>query len=115
MATQFTRINDLLGNGGPFRQLSDKVISVTLVADTDATLTVPTGYNACIINSDGDVWVNKDAVAVIPSSGTFTENDSELNPLAIYVGTQEKATAVSVLHFISHGTPDVSVAFFQIP
>jgi len=85
---------------------SDTIYSGVLVANTEQQVTVPTGADFCIFNSTGDIYVNYDATATVPT-GTISSGGGELNPIKRYVGE------TTTLHIISDGTPKVTLQFFK--
>ena len=122
MTTPFLMTKDIGGYNGFGLPLSDTNYEVTLVASTDTSLAIPETFNIgsssstknakliAIITSDSgsSVWVANNATAVIPSSGSFAATTSCLNPAAIEVKGGD------TLHFISSGTPNVSVRLYWL-
>lgn len=92
------------------RNISTEVWTVLLTANTDTTLTVPSGFKLAIFSAELDFWVRADAV--IPSltamTGTFVETDAEQNPQGFEVSTVQTA-----LHFRSVLSNRLSVAFYE--
>lgn len=108
------------GFGLPF---CSTIYSVTLSANTNATVTVPstaaigaptaTTYNKFMAvfsySSAASVFVALgSAVAEVPAGATFVATNSVLNPTARMV------KAGDVINCISAGTPSVTIEFFAI-
>ena len=119
--TQYNIYSYIKGQNGFGLPFSNTAYSATLAANTDTTLTVPTGsalgapeatavnkYIAVIDYSVNNVWVALNATAAFPAGAAFATTTSELLPLGKYV------KAGDVLHFISATGADVSVTFYAI-
>ena len=106
--------------------ISDNIWSATLAANTDTTLNVPTdssigmtsgtpknkfiaviGYAMNVLAND-TTFVAVNATAAEPVGAAFAATTSLINPTGVY------CKAGDVLHFISRGTPDITVAFYAI-
>jgi len=85
---------------------SGDIYSAELTANTEFTLSVPTGAQIAIFGYTDEVWVNYDTTASIPTGG-FTKAGGEPKPKMRYIGD------VSVLHFIAPRTCKCSVAFYS--
>ena len=107
MAVQLHKFKDKYSNELDVTPPSDSHFSGVLVGSTDTLLTVPAGFQIAIFAFTGDVYVANDAVATLPT-GAITAVEGELNPTAWDVSN------VTVLHFISTGTPSVQVSFYTI-
>lgn len=110
------------GYGLPF---CDQVYSATLKAAADTTIAVPltaaqgapTAYTknkfyaviACTPSIDTFVSVN--SAAVVPVAAAFALASSELIPQGYII---KYCKSGDVLHFISAGTPDVTVSFYAV-
>lgn len=83
----------------------DAVYYKAMVGGSEKTLTVPTGANVVMFDTDLDFWVDYDNTAVIPSvdAGPLT---IERNPGLRFVGD------VTVLHIISAGTGGITASFY---
>ena len=113
---------DINGYNGFGLPASNTNYSVTLVASTDTTLTVPIdgalGQSSstskekliAIITHDlgVNIWVAVNATATLPAGASFAATASFENPAAIEVKGGD------ILHFISSGTPSISVRFYWI-
>lgn len=123
MPTNFSMTRDINGYNGFGLPFSVDKYSATIVADTDATLTVPsagplgstssTYSNKYIVifnyEAGASVWVALNATAEKPAGATFASTTSELNPSARYV------KAGDVLHFLTPDTSaQVSVVFYAL-
>lgn len=110
-------IRDINGFNGFGIKFSNSQWQCLLSANIESVLTVPTTGDAtyphllAIFSFDpGDsVWVSVNGTATVPSSGTFAECQSELNPAARYVSSGD------VLSFITSDTTDqIGVSFYAI-
>lgn len=124
MATQYN-IDEFIRGINAFGTLfCDAVYTTTLQASTDASVTCPsfapmgapnaTTYNkwVAVIKSTAadNVYCALNTTAAVPVGHTFASSTSELlHPL-----DAKLVKSGDVLHFISAGTPDVSVAFYSI-
>ena len=88
--------------------VSDTKYRVALAANTAATITIPQVATRAFFSfsSGTDVWVNYSTTATLPT-GTFTLNDSELNPNARY-----GLIPGNMLSFISPTNAYVQISFF---
>jgi len=87
---------------------STDIYSAQLVANTASSLTIPTGAEIAIISFvGGDVWVNYDVAATIPTSSTFTKTGGEPGPVIRYVGE------LTYMSFISNKNAYVHVCFYS--
>ncbi len=84
---------------------SDTIYSGQLAAEVEQTVTVPANADFCIFSANGDIYVNYDTTAAVPTS-TISEAGGELNPQIRYVGE------TSVLHIISDGGVLITLQFF---
>lgn len=101
----------------------DTVFSATLVADTEATVTVlgsaGIGNAAANINKFlavftttlSGAFVALNATAAIPINGTLQATTSEALPLG---KSAKQVKAGDVIHVISHVTPGVTIALYAI-
>ncbi len=134
MPTKFNMTRDINGYNGFGLVFTDTAYSCALAANTDTTLTVPTGssiggaaYPVSGIHAENTgtpesqliaifeynpgavVWVANNTTAAVPAGATFAATASELNPAARAV------TAGDVLHFITPDSGDVvSVLFYWL-
>lgn len=123
MPTSFSMVRDINAFNGFGLPFSIDKYSATIVADTDATLTVPstgplgssssTYSNKFIVifsyEAGASVWVANNTTAAKPAGATFASTSSELNPSARYV------KAGDVLHFLTPDTSaEVSVVFYAL-
>lgn len=111
------------GFGLPF---CDTTFTATLKANTDTTVAVPISSGMgmpaanvknkwiAVITSDNssNVFYAVNAVAAVPAGVNFAASTSELLPPISLVGKFCKTG--DTLHFISAGTPAISVAFYAI-
>lgn len=92
-------------------QISQQMYDTTLAAGVEQTLTVPGSapkYKAVLdFGKAGDVWVAVNNTATV-AGAAFATTDSRLNPKCLEVKGGD------VMHFISGGTPAVSVAFYAL-
>ena len=88
-------------------QISSKQIDITdallpstdiyyglLAANTEQTVSVPTGAEFVIFTATNDYYVNYDLTASVPT-GTISQAGGELNPILRYIGE------TSIIHIIS--------------
>lgn len=114
------------GVNGFGSEFSDQVYSTKLEANTEITLAVPltaavgaiaapqkNKFLAIIsVDSSDNVFVALNATAAVPAGATFAASKSPLIPgSTLYCKSVE---AGDVLHFISPGTPAVTVEFYAI-
>lgn len=85
---------------------SDTIYNVVLAAGVAQNITVPTGAEYVIISSTGNLWVNCDGPASVPSSTATTGANPELNPGGRII--QGKTT----ISLISSASCLVSLAFY---
>jgi len=85
---------------------SDTIYSGHLSAGVEQTVTVPANTDFCIFAATGDIFVNYDTTAAIPTS-TISEAGGELNPLIRYVGE------TTIIHIISNGGVLVTLQFYS--
>ena len=85
---------------------SDTIYSGELVAGVEQTVTVPAGADFAIFNATGDIWVNYDTTAAVPT-GTISQAGGELNPIHRYVGKP-----VIVIHIVADVACLVSITFY---
>lgn len=125
MTTNYNVDKNKLGVNGFGAQFCDTIYSATLKASTEETVAVPltaavgaataTTFNkflAIIACTPGDdVFMALNGTAAVPVGNTFAKTTSELIPNG-YIAKQVKAT--DVLHFISAGTPNITVSFYAI-
>lgn len=104
----------------------DDVYSATLKAAADTVVNVPltqvigapsaTSFNkflaVIVVDASADVFVSINATAVVPAGATFAKASSELVPANQLYAKSVKAG--DIIHFISPGTPSVTVAFYAI-
>ena len=123
MTTQYNVNKGVYGTNGFGSPFCDTIYSVTLSASTDTTVTVPSISGLGNINATNkpqyiavfsykaatDTFVAVNATAAVPVGNTFAATTSELNPPC------KKCQAGDVIHFISAGTPDITVAFYYVP
>lgn len=125
MTTNYNTDWNKRGVNGFGAQFSDTIYSATLKAATDTTVAVPltaavgaptaTTFNkflaviAC--TQDVDVFMALNATAAVPAGVNFAATTSELIPNG-YIAKMVKST--DVIHFISAGTPSVTVSFYAI-
>lgn len=130
MSTQFNISSNIKGVNGFGLPFCDTVYGVTLAANTEETVTVPSagaiGALGATIGKSGvtkdkyiavfnysgpngiEAWVSVNATATVPGA-TFAAQAAEINPPAKYV------YAGDVIHVISpHASTSVSVAFYTI-
>ncbi len=85
---------------------SDTIYSGALVENTEQMVTVPANAAFCIFSANGDIYVNYDVTAAVPTS-TISEAGGELNPQIRYVGE------TSIIHIISDGGVLITLQFFS--
>lgn len=109
--------------GLPF---NDTIFSAKLKAATDTTLAVPLsnglGMPASYVNNkwiavivcddSSQTYVAVNATAAVPAGAGFAATTSELVPYEQMYGKYCKSG--DTLHFISPGTPNITVAFYAI-
>ena len=78
-----------------------------LTANTNKTITVPTGAKFALFCANADIWVRVGGTASIPSGDTTDGTGSELNPSIRYLGT---ATTIGV---ISTSAAKLSIMFYK--
>lgn len=129
MTTLFSMTRDINGYNGFGLIPTDVAYSVTLTANVDTTLTVPSysaigagGYYnkptsngqptlvAIILPTPGsEIWVAMNTAAAIPAGATFTLTSSAMNPSAYQVNGGD------VIHCISsQSNVNVSVRFYWL-
>lgn len=125
MTTKFSMTRDINGYNGFGLIPTDTAYSVTLTANTDTTLTVPSpssignsttnvaGTPVMIaifyVTPGAEVWFAKGATAIVPAGSTFGATTSEGNPSAWQV------VGGDVIHCITAGTGvSVGVRFYWI-
>lgn len=124
MSNAFSLTRDVNGYNGFGLQFTDTAYQATLTANTNTTLTVPSGsalgrsgasinnkFIAIFTFDPGvSVWVANNATASNPGGASFAATNSELNPAARLVNGGD------VLNFYTTGTGvNASVAFYAIP
>jgi hypothetical protein len=84
------------------------IYTCALQADTDTTLTVPSGARVAIfgLSSGSDYWVSDSAIT-IPVGTTFSASRAMQNPPPLNV------TGVATLHFRAPSAAKISVAFYS--
>ncbi len=82
--------------------------NAVLLADTDTTLTVPTGCRFALIQASKgiDFYLAKDTVITLPSNNTFASTSLEHNPDAVFV------EGIVTLHFRATNAIEIVVQFF---
>jgi len=85
---------------------SDTIYSGQLAAGVEQTVTVPANADFCIFAATGDIYVNYDVTAAVPTS-TISEAGGELNPLIRYVGE------TTIIHIISNNGVLVTLQFYS--
>jgi len=102
----------------------ENVFSVTLAANTEATIAVPltsvmgnicaTTYNKfmAILTCDGTVYACINATAAKPAGGTLSATTSAMVPAYWPWGRVVKSG--DVIHVISGGTPSLTIEFYAI-
>lgn len=85
---------------------SDSIYSGLLVANTEQTVSVPSGAEFVIFTATNDYYVNYDTTATVPS-GTISQVGGELNPILRYIGE------TSVIHIISPYTAYITLGFYK--
>ena len=86
--------------------VSDTIYSGALVANTEQTVTVPTGADFVICMCNNDFYMNYDTTAAVPT-GTISQAGGEMNPDIRYIGE------TSVLHIISEFACKITLAFYS--
>ena len=86
---------------------SDTIYSGMLAANTEQTVTVPTGADFCIFMCRSDFYTNYDTTATVPT-GTISQAGGELKPYLVYIGT------TSVIHLISDTGGKITMSFFSV-
>jgi hypothetical protein len=84
---------------------SEDIYSGVLAAGVEQTLTVPAGADFAMFNADGDIYVNYDTTAAVPT-GSLAKAGGELNPETRYVGD------VTVLHVIAAVECKLNINFY---
>lgn len=89
-----------------------------LAAATDKSVAVPAGAtHAIIMGSLGGTYMKANAAAVVPASDVFDGTGSMAlqngAPILLQLGPMSDGTVISTLHFISAGTPIVTIAWFK--
>lgn len=79
---------------------------LALDAGTAKTVSVPAGSHIMLVNATGNVWVQYDGTAVLPSADHSTGDAPELNPAARWV---QRVGSVS---FVAPQPCLVSLSFF---
>jgi hypothetical protein len=85
---------------------SDTIYSGLLTSGVEQTLTIPTDAEFCIFEYTGDVYVNYDTTASVPTS-TISSGGGELNPTRRYIGE------TTTLHFASNSAVTITISFFK--
>lgn len=126
MTTNYNVDRNKNGVNGYLLPFCDQIFSATLAAATDTLIAVPltaamgaptaTTNNkfAAVISCDNaaDVFIALNGVAAVPAGVGFAATTSELIPRnQLYCKTVK---AGDTIHFISPGTPSVTVAFYAI-
>jgi len=127
MTTNYAIGPEWRGLNGWGQHFSDLVYSATLAGSTDTSLAVPltaamgqataTTKNkflavVCTNYTTHPVYWALNATAAVPAGGAFAATTSEMIPNATYFAKTVKAG--DTLHFISAGTPDVTVTFYAL-
>lgn len=127
MTTNFNIDPNKRGVNGGGLQFSDTIFSATLVALADTTLAVPTAMAmgaTCATNfnkfmafisytlTTAPLYVALNQAAAVPAAANFTATGSEIVPCNNYFSKSVKSG--DVLHFLSTGTPSVTVTFYAI-
>jgi hypothetical protein len=103
----------------------NKIFSATLAANADTAIAVPSAaaigtysansknrFIAVITSTPGDdVFMAVNVAAAVPAGAAFAASSSELIPNG---HTAKSCLTGDTLHFISTGTPSVTVAFYAI-
>jgi hypothetical protein len=122
MATNYNVDKTKSGVNGFGLPFCNTIYSVTLTASTDTTVAVPltaavgaptaTTFNKFMAvfsySNAANVFVALNATATVPAGNTFAATTAELNP------TAKMVKSTDVIHFISSGTPSITVAFYAI-
>ncbi len=99
------------------RPFSDSIFECAMPGSgTEKTLDVPRGKRSCLISSTGSYGVATDATAAMPSSSDFTSTTTELNTGLIWLTPDGDGTdfpSVSVLHFVSNDSIQITVSFYD--
>lgn len=78
----------------------------TLVSNVAQTMTVPDGYNLAIFSfTPQGTWFSQGDAAITLPTGSFEQDDSELNPVS------RQVTEGATLNFIASATTYVQVRF----
>ena len=87
--------------------ISDTIYYAQIAADTDTTLTVPTGANKALFKFYDETWVGYDEVVTLPTNAAFANTiHMEGNPLS------RDISGITTLHFRSPRQARVAVAFY---
>ncbi len=105
--TEFKILDDATGTPGYGTLLSNEVWNFKLAADTDTTVTVPTGARRCIVSAD-DYFFVAASIITLPSTGTPTKQSGEQNK-----GVIDLTDGTATLHFRSRNQLDISVSFYR--
>jgi len=81
--------------------------SYVLTADTNKTITVPTGAKYAIIAATHDIYVKVGGAAAVPSGDTEDGTGSELNPKVRYLGSE------TTMGLISESAAKVTIMFYK--
>lgn len=76
----FRTIPDSMGHPSPTSIISDSRHVLVLADGGSAEVTVPVGSRRIVINATGDIWVQYNAPALVPSTSLLSGNAPELNP-----------------------------------
>lgn len=111
MSTQLNFGRDVQGFNAFAPEFGTNKWSATIVADADASITVPANYPNWIavfsFQPGTNVWVANNTTATVPVGSTFDTTSSELNPSARWVH------AGDVLSFITDNvSADVGVSLY---
>lgn len=83
MTTKFNMTRDINGYNGFGLQFADDKYSVTLAANTAATVTIPSNFQNWLaifcIEPGSTVWIANNHTAAVPAGNTLVATNSELN------------------------------------
>lgn len=99
--------------------LPEYIYDVVLVAATDQSVAVPAGANYASIstNAGGAAYMKANSAAQVPGANVLDGSGSyaipQNVPFLVSLGNLSDGTAVTSLHFISAGTPVISIAWYK--
>ncbi len=116
MSTKLNFGRDVQGYNSYAPPTSTDMFKVTIAAAGNSTLTLPTNALSWIVaysyTPGAEIWVAYNASAVAPSSGTFSSSNSELNPGARTVPSQNitsSSTSATTINFYNNGSGTANV------